>query len=142
MSTEKIIVHSAVIERFTAIFNEFSKGYGESQLLAMPGANLGIKKLVDNAVANGAKIVGGADAYASFKFEGSNGFPNLVLQGITDKMDLYHTESFGPLASIIEVDSEEEALRIANDTIFGLVASVWTKDLARGLRMAKQIDAG
>ncbi|KAL0631665.1 hypothetical protein Q9L58_009477 [Maublancomyces gigas] len=142
MSTEKIIVHSAVIERFTAIFNEFSKGYGESQLLAMPGANLGIKKLVDNAVANGAKIVGGADAYASFEFKNSNAFPNLVLQGITDKMDLYHTESFGPLASIISVDSEEEALRIANDTIFGLVASVWTKDLARGLRMAKQIDAG
>lgn len=142
MATEKIIVHTAVIERFTAIFNEISKGYGGCQLLAMPGANKGIKKLVDDAVAKGAKIVGGAETFAGFKFEGTNRFPNLVLQGITDKMDLYHTESFGPLASIIEVNSEEEALRIANDTVFGLVASVWTKDLARGLRMAKQIDAG
>lgn len=141
MATEKIIVHSAVIEKFTAILVEVSKGYGGSQLLAMPGANKGIKVLVDDALTKGAELVNG-DAYSAFEFESNNRFPNLVLRGINDKMTLYHTESFGPLASIIEVGSEEEALRVANDTVFGLVASVWTKDLARGLRMAKQIDAG
>lgn len=141
MATEKILVHSAVIERFTALLIEASKEYGNSQVLAMPGANKGIKALVDDALLKGAELVSG-DSYAEYKTESGNSFPNLVLQGITDKMNLYHTESFGPLASIIEFKTEEEALRIANDTVFGLVASVWTKDLAKGLRMSRQIEAG
>lgn len=140
MATEKIIVHSAVIKSFTAHLIAASKAFGESQLLAMPGANKGVKALVDDALAKGAELVGGS--YADFDVESTNTFPNLVLQGINNKMNLYHTESFGPLASIIEVHSEEEALRVANDTIFGLVSSVWTKDLARGLRMARQIESG
>lgn len=141
MATEKILVHSAVAERFTALLIAASKEFGDSQVLALPGANKGIKALVDDALLKGAKLVSG-DTYSEFTTEGNNSFPNLVLQGITDKMNLYHTESFGPLASIIEFDSEEEAVRIANDTVFGLVASVWTKDLAKGLRMTREIEAG
>ena len=57
-------------------------------------------------------------------------------------MDLYHEESFGPMVSLITVQSEEEAVELANDTEYGLSASVFTRDLARGLRIAKLIESG
>jgi len=57
-------------------------------------------------------------------------------------MDLYRTESFGPTVSFIVVDTEEEALRIANDTEYGLSAAVFTEDLRTGLRFAKEIESG
>lgn len=142
MATEKILVHSAVIERFTNALVAAAGRIGESQVMAMAGANKKVKVLVDDALKKGAKIVNKADLYTSFDFDTGNRFPNLVLTGITPKMDLYHVESFGPLASITEVASEEEAVRLANDTIFGLVSAVWTGDLARGMRVAKRIEAG
>lgn len=141
MATEKILVHSAVIDRFTTALVAAAEKLGEFQVLALPGANLKVKALVDDALAKGAKIVN-KDSYTKFDFEDGNRFPNVVLRGITKKMDLYHVESFGPLASITEVGSEEEAVALANDTIFGLVSAVWTKDLARALRISKRIDAG
>jgi len=66
----------------------------------------------------------------------------VVLSGITEAMDLYKTESFGPSVSIFEVEEEEEALRIANDTEYGLSAAVFTEDLRRGLRWAGEIESG
>lgn len=66
----------------------------------------------------------------------------IVVEGVTKDMDLYHQESFGPTVSLISVDSEEEAVALANDTEYGLSASVFTKDLAAGLRVAKQIESG
>jgi len=55
---------------------------------------------------------------------------------------MYHIESFGPTVSIIQVESEEEAIAIANDTEYGLSSAVFTEDLAAGLRVAKQIETG
>jgi succinate-semialdehyde dehydrogenase/glutarate-semialdehyde dehydrogenase len=57
-------------------------------------------------------------------------------------MPAYHEELFGPAASILRVKDEAEAARIANDTSFGLGASVWTRDLERGERVARGIAAG
>jgi acyl-CoA reductase-like NAD-dependent aldehyde dehydrogenase len=57
-------------------------------------------------------------------------------------MEIYQTESFGPTVSLIEIDSEEEAMRIANDTEYGLSSSVFTEDLRRGLRFAREIETG
>ena len=57
-------------------------------------------------------------------------------------MDLYYTESFGPSVSLIEFETEEEAIQIANDTEYGLSGAVFTENLGRGLRIAKQIETG
>jgi acyl-CoA reductase-like NAD-dependent aldehyde dehydrogenase len=57
-------------------------------------------------------------------------------------MDIYKTESFGPTVSLIPIETEEEALRIANDTEYGLTAAVFTDDLRRGLRLARNIESG
>jgi acyl-CoA reductase-like NAD-dependent aldehyde dehydrogenase len=66
----------------------------------------------------------------------------IVIAGVTPEMDIYKIESFGPTVSLFEVESEEEALRIANDTEYGLSSAVFTEDLRRGLRFAKGIETG
>ena len=57
-------------------------------------------------------------------------------------MPAYDEELFGPVAAIIEAKNEDDAVRIANDTIFGLGAAVFTKDAARGERIARALEAG
>jgi acyl-CoA reductase-like NAD-dependent aldehyde dehydrogenase len=66
----------------------------------------------------------------------------VALDNVNPEMDIYSMESFGPMVSLFTVDSEDEAIKIANDTEYGLSAAVFTKDLAVGLRVAKQIETG
>ena len=74
--------------------------------------------------------------------QGATVFPASILDGVKPGMPAYHEELFGPVASIICVRDEVEAIRVANDTAFGLGASVWTRDKDRGDRVARQIAAG
>ncbi|MFD0855470.1 aldehyde dehydrogenase family protein, partial [Actinomadura adrarensis] len=69
-------------------------------------------------------------------------FEPTVLTDVTTSMDLCANETFGPVVAIYKVASEEEAIERANDTEYGLNASVWTKDVARGRRVAARIKAG
>jgi acyl-CoA reductase-like NAD-dependent aldehyde dehydrogenase len=57
-------------------------------------------------------------------------------------MRIYEEESFGPITSVVRVDSEEEAIRVANDTEYGLSASVYSKDIARAMKVTQQIESG
>ena len=68
--------------------------------------------------------------------------PITIVDGVTSDMNLYDTESFGPTTALIEVDTEEEAITTANDSQFGLSSAVFTKDLFRGLRIAKKLETG
>ena len=65
-----------------------------------------------------------------------------VVDKVTPAMRLFDEESFGPVVSVIRVDGEEEAIRVANDTEYGLSAAVFTRDIARGLRVAQRIESG
>jgi succinate-semialdehyde dehydrogenase/glutarate-semialdehyde dehydrogenase len=65
-----------------------------------------------------------------------------VLTGVTHEMRIMKEEIFGPVLPIVRVESEEEAIKLANDSEFGLGASVWTKDRGKGERMATQIQSG
>jgi len=65
-----------------------------------------------------------------------------VLTNLKPEMRVLTDETFGPVVSIVPVDSEEEAVRLANGTGYGLLGSVWTRDRARGLRIARQLKAG
>src|SRR5947209_8577905 len=71
-----------------------------------------------------------------------NYFEPTVLTDVRPGMPVYHEETFGPVAAVIRVGDEEEALRVANDTEFGLGSSVWTGDVERGVRLAERIEAG
>jgi succinate-semialdehyde dehydrogenase / glutarate-semialdehyde dehydrogenase len=93
-----------------------------------------VKELVDDAVAAGATLhCGGPDEPF---------YRPAVLTGVNHQMRIMREEIFGPVIPIVTVDSEEEAVRLANDSEFGLGASVWTLDRPRGERLARRIQAG
>ncbi len=90
---------------------------------------------VKRAVAQGAKLVAGGKREGNF-------FHPAVLTDITPDNDAYREELFGPVAQVYRVSSEEEAVRLANDTPFGLGSYVMTNDPEQAERVANQIDAG
>ena len=93
---------------------------------------------VEKSIELGAKLVTGGKR---LKGEG-NFYAPTILADVKKGMPAYDEETFGPVAAIIAVKDEAEALEIANDCPYGLGASVWTKDPSRGEKMARQIDAG
>src|SRR5918996_877561 len=99
-----------------------------------------VTELVDDAIANGAERLTGGPREVP-------GFPGrfiapTVLTGVTHEMRIMKEEIFGPVLPIVTVESEEQALEMANDSRFGLGASIWTKDRAKGERMARRIESG
>ena len=99
-----------------------------------------VTELVDDAVKSGAaKLTGGPTKVKGMK--GSFIAP-VVLTGVTHEMRIMKEEIFGPVLPIVTVDSEQEAIELANDSQFGLGASIWTKDRAKGERMSHQIQSG
>lgn len=101
-----------------------------------------VQALVHQAEEEGAKIrVGGTPV----KFnEHPNGFyfPPTVITDVPQGASILHTEIFGPVMTVITFDDEEEALRMANDSEFGLVAGLWTSNVYRTHRMARELKAG
>jgi acyl-CoA reductase-like NAD-dependent aldehyde dehydrogenase len=100
-----------------------------------------VRELVDDAVANGATLHCGGPVDVP-GYEDADFYAPAVLTGVTHDMRIMREEIFGPVVPIITVASEEEAIRLANDSEFGLGASVWTMDRARGERMARRIESG
>jgi acyl-CoA reductase-like NAD-dependent aldehyde dehydrogenase len=99
-----------------------------------------VNELVDDAVAAGAtKLCGGPTEVA--EMAGSFIAP-VVLSDVTHEMRIMREEIFGPVLPIVVVDSEQEAIDLANDSEFGLGASVWTKDRQRGERIARRLESG
>jgi succinate-semialdehyde dehydrogenase/glutarate-semialdehyde dehydrogenase len=99
-----------------------------------------VTELVDDAIANGAeRLTGGPREVPGFS--GSFVAPT-VLTGVTHEMRIMKEEIFGPVLPIVTVESEEHALEMANDSRFGLGSSIWTKDRAKGERMARRIQSG
>jgi acyl-CoA reductase-like NAD-dependent aldehyde dehydrogenase len=100
-----------------------------------PAAAAAVRRLIDDAVAKGAVLHEAAAPRGTL-------LSAAVLDRVTPEMDIYAAESFGPVTVIIRVKDEEEAIRVANDTEYGLTSAVFTGDAARGLRVAERIDAG
>ncbi|KAI0444846.1 Aldehyde/histidinol dehydrogenase [Xylaria telfairii] len=140
MSTERIIVHRKVSETFQGKLRDVvSKMWPEALVHINPQGVEKNKRLVKDATNKGASIlIGEVDAQES----SNTRLRPIVIAHVTPEMDIYKQESFGTTVSLLEVDSEEEALRIANDTEYGLASAVFTEDLRIGLRFAKNIETG
>jgi acyl-CoA reductase-like NAD-dependent aldehyde dehydrogenase len=98
-----------------------------------------VEEHVADAVERGAKVVAGGKRVGNPK-----GFfyPPTVLTNVDHRMTIMRDETFGPVLPVMTFKTEDEAIELANDSAFGLTASVWTKDIARGRRLAERIEAG
>jgi acyl-CoA reductase-like NAD-dependent aldehyde dehydrogenase len=128
MSTERIIVVEAVADEFARELADKAASMPVAAVGELADENASVQPLIDEALAKGAREIASA--------------PASVIDGVTSDMRLYHDESFGPVVGIIRVAGEEEAIRTANDSAYGLSASVFTRDSARGLKVARRIRSG
>ncbi|UWU26085.1 aldehyde dehydrogenase family protein (plasmid) [Rhizobium sp. CB3060] len=144
MSADKVIVASDLYETFlaklTAKVANFKPIEPENQMCVVgPIINdrqlNRIDRLVKAAIAAGAKIHAGGEKQGPF-------FQPTVITGVTPDMDIYNEEIFGPVTLVIPVESEDEAIAVANDTPYGLSASIVTGNAARGQMLASRIQAG
>ena len=144
MSTERIIVLDAVADAFVAKFGAkvATLAVGDPRAGKTPlGAVVDrktvthVRALVDDAVAAGAVLTLGGEADGVL-------MPAHVVDHVTPAMKLFRDESFGPVVGIIRARDESHAVELANDTDYGLSAAVFTRDIARGLRVARQIKSG
>jgi len=136
-------IADAFVEKFVAAAGK--RVYGDPQdekttLAPMARADLRdeLHKQVQDSIAKGAKLLLGGEPVA-----GSHaGYPATILDNVGPGMPAYDEELFGPAAAILRVSDDAEALRVANDTSFGLGGSVWTTDAARGEAIAQQLECG
>ena len=98
-----------------------------------------VEEHVADAVAKGATVLVGGRRNPNLK---GLYYEPTVLTDVSDEMRVLREETFGPVMSIIRVPDEEEAIRLANDSNYGLTASIWTRDTHKGFEIAKRIDTG
>jgi len=143
MSTERVLVNRKVIDSFAeALKGASDKIYppsGDAPLLVSKATVEKNQNLLADATAKGAKVLhGNAEAREENAFR----IRPVIVSDVQKEMDIFYTESFGPTVSLIAVDSDEEAIDIANDTDYGLSGAIFTDNLGRGLKIAKAIDTG
>jgi acyl-CoA reductase-like NAD-dependent aldehyde dehydrogenase len=145
MSTDRIIVSRAIADEFVAKLTAKTKtlragkpGEQGFALGAMVNAQAvtRVAGMVDDAVKKGARLTMGP-----YSFEGSIMQP-VIVDGATPEMKLYQEESFGPVVTILRVDSDDEAVRLANDSEYGLSAAVFSRNIPRAMEVAKRIQSG
>jgi betaine-aldehyde dehydrogenase len=93
-------------------------------------------------VEQGAKLCTGGEELRGEPFDRGSFFAPAVFCDVTSNMTIAQEEIFGPVVAILPFDSEQEAIRMANSTIYGLSGSLWTRDLARALRVARAVETG
>jgi len=144
MSTERIVVDAKVADAFVEKFAAKAKSlpYGDPRsgnvvLGSMVSAEAArrVKTLIDDATGKGAVLASGGSLDGTV-------MPATILDKVTPSMRIYGEESFGPVVTVVRVSGDEEAIRVANDTEYGLSAAVFSRDIGRALGVAKRIDSG
>jgi succinate-semialdehyde dehydrogenase/glutarate-semialdehyde dehydrogenase len=97
---------------------------------------------VQDAVARGARLITGGERLTEGEYARGSFFAPTVLEGVTPDMLISHEETFGPVAGLTRFETEEEAIRLANDSVYGLCAYFHTRDYARLLRVAEKLEYG
>jgi acyl-CoA reductase-like NAD-dependent aldehyde dehydrogenase len=147
IAAKRFVLVDSIADAFVRRFVEAAKArvYGDPQdeattLAPMARADLrdGLHRQVRASIDRGAKALLGCEPLA----DTHAGYPASILDHVAPGMPAYEEELFGPVAAILRVKDEAKAVRVANDTTFGLGGSVWTRDAARGERVAAQLQCG
>jgi acyl-CoA reductase-like NAD-dependent aldehyde dehydrogenase len=142
-SVERLYVQEGVAEKLTKLIvdrtRELKVG-GDSEDVSIGAMSSGrqlrvVEDHVNDFLAHGAKVETGGQSRSLF-------YEPTVISGVTNDMRGMREETFGPTLPIATFKTEEEAVRLANDSEFGLTASVWTRDYTKGKRVAEKLEAG
>lgn len=145
MSTERFVVDESIADEFVKKFAERARTLPAGDPMTDPNVIVGpmirpesgdrINKMITDALAKGAEVIAGGPALGA-------AMPATIVDKVKPGMDIYDLETFGPITTIVRVKGVDEAIRVANDTDYGLAAAVFGKDSTRALQVALQIDAG
>jgi acyl-CoA reductase-like NAD-dependent aldehyde dehydrogenase len=143
MSTERIILDNKIADAFVGKMSTKANAlpYGDPRTKVVLGSLVSehsadrMQELLDDAVKLGAKLIAGGKRAGTV-------WSATLLDNVTPKMRIYKEESFGPVKSIIRVSGDDEAVRIANDTEYGLSSAVFSENIQRAMAVAKRIQAG
>lgn len=149
-SVERIYVHGSIydefLERFAIEMDQWTLGNPITDIpmigpVVRQSAADYIRRQVADAVASGARYRANEQGIGLEKASNCYVAPALMTN-INHAMSIMREELFGPIACVQRVDSDQEALRLMNDSEFALTASIWTRDIARGVQLADEIEAG
>jgi acyl-CoA reductase-like NAD-dependent aldehyde dehydrogenase len=148
ISVERVYVEEPVYDRFVELVTKEVQGLRQGAPAGPGTVDVGavtfppqydiVTEHVSDAVAKGARILTGGHGSS----EGGRFYEPTVLVDVDHSMKIMSEETFGPTLPIMKVPDVEEAVRLANDSAYGLQASVWTSDVARGEAVARRIEAG
>ncbi|KAJ5232388.1 hypothetical protein N7468_005344 [Penicillium chermesinum] len=152
-ATSRIFVHRSILSSFLADFKKAVEGVTigdqwDASTFQGPQVTRAqyerVLAYVETARSEGATILTGGAAHVPTKAENQNGYfvQPTVITDVTDSMRIVKEEVFGPVVVILAFDDEDEAIRRANDTTYGLGAAVFTRDIERAHRVAAEIESG
>jgi succinate-semialdehyde dehydrogenase/glutarate-semialdehyde dehydrogenase len=140
-------VFDQFLETFTARVAALKAGSGLE-----PGITVGplidadamtkMERQVADARAKGARVLTGGERLRGELYDNGQFFAPTVLADVTDQMDIYREETFGPIAAVMPFDSEDEVIGLANDTVYGLASYIYTNDIGRATRVSEALRFG
>jgi betaine-aldehyde dehydrogenase len=140
-------IHKKLVAAMLAKIPRIKLGHGLT-----PGVKMGplvssshrdkVESYIKVGVQEGAKLVCGGGRPKGAEFAKGNFVEPTIFDDVKPNMRIAKEEIFGPVLSVIPFDTEEEAVRLANDTVYGLAAAVWTQNITKGMRVIRELRAG
>jgi betaine-aldehyde dehydrogenase len=140
-------IHKKLVAAMLAKIPRIKLGHGMT-----PGVKMGplvsaahrekVESYIKVGVQEGAKLVCGGGRPKGAEFAKGNFVEPTIFDDVKPSMRIAKEEIFGPVLSVIPFDTEEEAVRLANDTVYGLAAAVWTQNITKGIRVIRELRAG
>ncbi|NLM21623.1 MAG: aldehyde dehydrogenase [Peptococcaceae bacterium] len=150
-SPGRYYIHESVYETFLNKYLEHAKQIVVGDPLD-PKTNMGplvskehadnVMRYIESGIKEGATLRLGGKRLTDPPFDKGNFIPPTVFTDVTPDMKIYREEIFGPVAVMTTYSSEEEVIKLANDNHYGLTASIWTKNIARALKLGKKLTVG